>query len=47
MSNIVLADTNLIIRFLLADDKKLFERAKLIFEQIQSGAKKWPLNPTL
>jgi predicted nucleic-acid-binding protein len=37
MSNIVLADTNLIIRYLLADDKKLFEKAKSIFDRVQRG----------
>jgi predicted nucleic-acid-binding protein len=40
MSNIVLADTNLIIRYLIADDKKLFEQATAIFNQVQDGTKK-------
>lgn len=37
MSNIILADTNLIIRYLVADNKKLFEQAKNILDQVQGG----------
>lgn len=40
LSNIIIADTNLIIRYLINDEPKFFEQAKIVFEQVQSGTYK-------
>ncbi len=40
MINTLLADTNLIIRYLISDDKKLFQKAKDIFDKVHNGSTK-------
>ncbi|WP_456392033.1 PIN domain-containing protein [Persephonella sp.] len=38
--NIVIVDANIVLRYLLEDDEKLFKNAKKFFEEVFSGKKK-------